>query len=61
LKTQKPDARDRIAWCRPPAMLMACWLAPDQTRSAASTLPPAINAEASYMCGNTGLSVDSNP
>ena len=42
-------------------MFTACWLSPDQTRSAASTDPPVISADASYMSGKTGLSGESKP
>ena len=61
LKTQKPEARARMAWCRPPAMFTPCRAGPAQTRSAASTLPPAISADASNIRGKTGLSGESKP
>ena len=56
LNTQNPDALFRIAWCSPPEMLTACWDLPLCTCWAASTLPPAISAAASYMPSKIGLS-----
>ena len=61
LKTQKPDAESRMAWCRPPEMLTACWNRPLCTCWAASTLPPVIRAAASYMPSKIGLSAVPRP
>ena len=56
LNTQKPEAASRMAWCRPPEMLTACWALPLCTCWAASTLPPVMSAAASYMPSKIGLS-----
>src|SRR6476646_1806446 len=58
---QKPLARSRIAWWRPPVMLTACRLSPVQTCRNASTLAPTMWAAAWCMPRNAGLSSVPSP
>jgi hypothetical protein len=61
LKTQKPEAESRMAWCSPPEMFTACWARPACTCWAASTLPPLMRAAASYIPSKIGLSAVPSP
>ncbi len=48
LKTQKPDAASRIAWCNPPIGLKAWWIflpepsLPDRTMSSPANVEPTV-------------------
>ena len=42
-------------------MFTACWCVPSQTARAASTVAPVTSADASCICGNTGLSEVPSP
>ena len=58
---QKPLARPRIAWCRPPAGLNAWSTRPSQTACAAATEAPQTAIDASCMPAKTGVSPGPSP
>src|SRR5437764_1286650 len=60
LKMQKPEAASRMAWCRPPEMLTACWALPLCTCCAASTVPPPASGRLSGVA-RSGRSAAASP